>query len=237
MPKASSINADEISRFAKLADRWWDARGPMRPLHQMKLPRLRYIKMQAEKHLGKSLKSLRAADIGCGAGIMSEALAMEGADVLGLDASEELIQVARAHGKNAKNLSYWHGTVEELAEGKEKFDLVLALEVIEHVNDPAGFVKNGARLLNKNGLLIFSTLNRTPKSFLTAIVGAEYLLRVIPRGTHDWRKFLKPSELAALMKAEGLTVQDITGLVFNPFNGMFSLDEGDVSVDYLLTAL
>jgi 2-polyprenyl-6-hydroxyphenyl methylase/3-demethylubiquinone-9 3-methyltransferase len=234
-PKASSVNIEEVRRFSGQAGSWWDENGPARPLHRLKAPRLDYIRARVARHFGKpGLKGLKILDVGCGAGILTEALAKEGAIVVGLDASEELIKTAMAHGKGIISLSYRHGAVEELAD--EKFDIVLALEVIEHVNAPEAFVKNCVRLLDKKGFTIFSTLNRTPKSFLLGIVGAEYVLRGVPRGTHDWRKFVKPSELSSMMEKAGLHTQDICGVMFNPLTGGFTLNPADVDVDYLLTA-
>ncbi|MBI3420348.1 MAG: 3-demethylubiquinone-9 3-O-methyltransferase [Proteobacteria bacterium] len=160
-------------------------------------------------------------------------MAKEGAKVTGLDASAELIEAARVHGKGAAGLSYRQGSIEE---EKEKFDVVVSLEVIEHVNDPAHFVKNCAKAMDKKGLLIFSTPNRTPKGFLFTIVGAEYVLRWIPRGTHSFAKFIRPSELSNMVKAEDLTVRDICGVRFSPLSGRFSLDAADVEVDYFLSA-
>jgi 2-polyprenyl-6-hydroxyphenyl methylase / 3-demethylubiquinone-9 3-methyltransferase len=227
---ASSINPEEVERFSKQAAHWWDEQGPSRPLHQMKPARLDYIQRQL---MGRSLKGLSVLDVGCGAGIMSEALAQKGATVTGIDASAELIAAAKTHGKNIPNLTYQNKTVEQV---KEKFDLVMALEVVEHVNAPAEFVKNCVARLNKGGLLIFSTLNRTPKSFLMAIVGAEYVLRIIPAGTQVWRKFIRPSELSLMVGAAGLDTRDICGLVYSPLTRHFSLDSSDVDVDYFLTA-
>jgi 2-polyprenyl-6-hydroxyphenyl methylase/3-demethylubiquinone-9 3-methyltransferase len=234
-PKASSVNAEEVRRFSEQAESWWDENGPAKPLHRLKAPRLDYIRTRVARHFGKpGLKGLKILDVGCGAGILTEALAKEGAIVTGLDASAELIKAAQTHGKGMINLSYRHGAVEGLA--GETFDIVLALEVIEHVNAPGDFVKNCVKLLDKKGLTVFSTLNRTPKSFLLGIVGAEYVLRWVPRGTHDWRKFIKPSELSGMMEAADLQTQDICGVVFNPLTGSFALNTADVDVDYLLTA-
>jgi 2-polyprenyl-6-hydroxyphenyl methylase/3-demethylubiquinone-9 3-methyltransferase len=233
--KASSVNAEEVRRFSEQAESWWDENGPAKPLHRLKNPRLEYIRACVARHFGRpGLKGLKVLDVGCGAGILTEALAKEGAIVTGLDASEELIKSARTHGKGIINLSYRCGAIEDLT--GEKFDLVTALEVVEHVSAPEDFVKNCAGVLDKKGLMIFSTLNRTPKSFLFGIVGAEYVLRWIPRGTHDWRKFIRPSELSAMMESAGLQTRDICGLIFNPVSGSFSLNPADVDVDYLLTA-
>jgi 2-polyprenyl-6-hydroxyphenyl methylase/3-demethylubiquinone-9 3-methyltransferase len=230
---AASVIPEEIGRFSAQAHAWWDENGPARPLHLMKQPRLDYIEMQLRNVAGRGLTGLNVLDVGCGAGLMSEALAGKGANVTGIDASEELIEAARAHGKAIKNLNYRCEAVENVT---EKFDLVMALEVIEHVNDPAGFVEACAARVAKNGLMIFSTLNRNPKSFLMAIVGAEVVLRWIPFGTHDWRKFIRPSELSTLVHDTGFTTRDICGLVFNPLTKRFALDSSDVDVDYLLTA-
>ena len=231
--KKSSVNAEEVARFSTLAATWWDVNGPMRPLHLMRGPRLEFIAGEVRRLLNKELSDISILDVGCGAGLMSEALAEAGATVTGLDASPELIEAAKEHGKKFKNLSYRCGAVEDV---KEKFDLVLALEVVEHVEAPGDFVKNCIAARKKDGLAIFSTLNRTPQSFLVAIVGAEYVLRVIPRGTHDWKKFIKPSELATMVNMGGLRVEGICGLVFNPLTERFLLDESNVAVDYFLSA-
>ncbi len=238
MPKAASALPEEIRRFSQLASRWWDEKGPMAPLHMMQEVRRTYVDQQAERHFGHGPEGLRVLDLGCGGGLMSEALARRGARVTGVDASADVIKAARDHGKDIKNLDYICAPVEEFATSgpRKRFDLVLMLEVIEHVNDPASAVKKAAKLLDKNGLMVFSTLNRTAKGFLLGIVAAEYLLRWLPPGTHGFSRFVKPSELAGMAHAAGLEVRDIRGAVFNPFTRRFSLDKNRLDVNYFLSA-
>lgn len=235
-----TVNAEEISRFSALAAEWWNPHGPMRPLHKLNPVRLDYIKGKIAEHFNKPEK-LNLIDIGCAAGLVSEDLAKWGApkkiSVTGVDASEELIAAAQLHAKeNNVAVTYRHSDVDALVEAGETYDVVLALEVIEHVNDQAHFIKQAAKLLNKNGLMIISTLNRSPKGFLLGIVGAEYILRWLPRGTHDWKQFVKPSELSSWLDDAGLSTDTIVGLRYNPLSRVFSIDPFDVDVNYILSA-
>lgn len=231
-----TVNDAEISRFSALAEQWWNPAGPMAPLHKLNPVRLDYIKSKISAHFTKH-DNLKILDIGCAAGLVSEPLAQWGAQVTGIDASEKLIEAAKLHAQeNNVAVTYRAGDVDALVASKETFDVVMALEIIEHVDEQAHFVAQAAKLLKKNGLMIFSTLNRSPKGFLLGIVGAEYIMRWLPRGTHDWRQFVKPSELSGWLSDEGMTTRDIVGLCYNPFSGTFAINDADVDVNYIITA-
>jgi 2-polyprenyl-6-hydroxyphenyl methylase/3-demethylubiquinone-9 3-methyltransferase len=240
--RTSSVNSGEIERFSRLASTWWDPRGPMAPLHKLNPVRLGYIRDKATAHFGSdpkkldSLKGLRMLDIGCGAGILSEPLARLGASMVGADPSEENIAVASAHAEdNGVDVDYRATTAEALAEANEKFDVVLAMEVVEHVNDVPEFVTTCASMVKPGGLLFAATLNRTLKSFALAIVGAEYVLRWLPRGTHQWDKFVKPSELERAIESAGLNVTGERGVIYNPLADRWQLSS-DMDVNYMLVA-
>ena len=213
----SSVAPDEISRFSALAEKWWDPRGPMRPLHAMNPLRIswacRHIPVQ-----GRHSRRVSALDIGCGAGLASEALAKTGHNVTGLDASANGIAAARKHletyplPRGAGSLSYREGSAEELAKEGAKFDAVIAFEIIEHVTDPAAFMATLSQLLEPGGTLIVSTMNRTLSSLAVGKIGAEYLLRLLPTGTHTWKKFVTPAELGRYARAAGLTIEAIAGM-------------------------
>jgi len=226
-----SVSPDEVARFDALAARWWDPDGPMRPLHRMNPARVDWI---AERIGAPPEGSL--LDVGCGAGVAAEALARRGYTVLGLDAAGEAIEAARAHaaGQNLP-LSYRTGVAEDLVSEGRRFLVITALEVIEHVPDPAAFVATLRDLLVPGGRLFLSTLNRTPQSFLAAKVGAEYLLRWLPVGTHDWHKFITPRELAAMLRECGLRVTDVAGLSADPLTGRWRTGR-DTSINYLVAA-
>lgn len=239
----STIDAAEVAQFDSLAAAWWDESGPFRPLHQLNPVRMGYLKQQICGHFGRDgsgftpLTSLTIADIGCGGGLVTEPLCRLGATVSGIDAGAENIKAAQLHAKQqGLAIDYQATTVEALAATGKKFDVVTALEIVEHVADSALFLAACCRLLKKNGLLVLSTLNRTPKSFALGIVAAEYILRWVPAGTHDWKKFMKPSELARPLAAEGLKVTDISGLVYSPLTRTFKISKTDVGVNYFLTA-
>src|SRR6478735_7345344 len=239
---APSIDQAEIERFARLAADWWDPRGPMAPLHKFNPVRLAYIRDQAAACFGRDpkkldcLKGLRILDIGCGGGILSEPLARLGADVVGADPSEENINAARAHAEDARvTVDYRATTAEELAAANEHFDVVLAMEVIEHVVDVNAFVVTCATMVKPAGLMIAATLNRTLKSFALAIVGAEYVLRWLPRGTHQWDKFVTPVELESAIESSDLQVIGERGVVYNPFADRWQLSS-DMDVNYMLVA-
>jgi 2-polyprenyl-6-hydroxyphenyl methylase/3-demethylubiquinone-9 3-methyltransferase len=232
---AATVSIEEVARFDALAARWWDADGPMRPLHRMNPARVGWIQARiARRFPGRS--GLRLLDVGCGAGLAAEALARLGFDVLGLDAAGEAIEAARAHADGqGLALRYCVGVAEDLLAEGARFPVISALEVIEHVPDPAAFLAVLAGLLEPGGLLVLSTLNRTVRSFLAAKVGAEYLLRWLPVGTHDWRHFIPPAELAGLVRDAGLRVAEIAGLQPDPLRGGWRIAR-DLSVNYLLSA-
>jgi 2-polyprenyl-6-hydroxyphenyl methylase / 3-demethylubiquinone-9 3-methyltransferase len=236
---ASSVDPTEIAHFAKDSARWWDPSGPFAPLHRLNPVRLGWVRDQAAGHFGRDSRSLTALtglavlDVGCGGGLVAEPLARMGATTLGLDADAVAIEAARAHAAGEDlALTYKVGSVE--AEPAGTYDLVTALEVVEHTTDPVGFVEACARTVKPGGLLLLSTLNRTAKSFALGIVAAERVLRWVPPGTHDWKKFVKPAELARACRAAGLEVIDTTGLVFDPLAGGFRLSTTDLSVNYFL---
>ena len=242
--KHSTIDAAEVAQFDSLGDRWWDEAGPMRPLHRLNPQRMTYIRDTACAHFGRgndkmgALSGLKIADIGCGGGLVTEPLCRMGASVTGIDAGPENIRVAKAHAKShGLAIDYMTTTAEALAATGKKFDVVTALEIIEHVSDPPLFLKACCALVKKDGLLILSTLNRTPKSFALGIVAAEYILRWLPQGTHDWKKFMKPSEINALLEQNGFQATDITGLVYNPLTSQFALSKRDTEVNYFLAGV
>lgn len=238
----SSIDAREVAQFAALAESWWDADGPMRPLHALNPVRIGYIRDKALACFGGETNSLRpllgkkVLDIGCGGGLVAEPLARLGGQVTAIDAAAESVAIARTHAEAAGlKIDYRTATAEALLAEEKQFDIVTALEIVEHVADPNAFVATCAGLVAPGGILILSTLNRTPQAFGLAIVGAEYLLRLLPRGTHSWRKFRKPSELAGPLRASGLAVTDVSGLAFNPLTGEWSRSPS-LAVNYLLCA-
>src|SRR5579872_2901007 len=210
-PAAGSIDPAEVAKFADLADAWWDPAGKFRPLHRLNPTRIAYIRDRAAARYGRDplspapLAGLAILDIGCGGGLLCEPLARLGGKVTGLDAAERNIAIARRHAElGGLAIDYRAGSAEDMAASGRRFDVVLTMEVVEHVADPASFLGAAATLVAPGGLLIVATINRTAKAFALAIVGAEYILRWLPRGSHDWRRFLKPSELAALLRPLGL---------------------------------
>jgi 2-polyprenyl-6-hydroxyphenyl methylase/3-demethylubiquinone-9 3-methyltransferase len=239
---AASIDPEEVARFSAMAEEWWDPAGKFRPLHQLNPARLQFIRDRLAGHFGREplgpnpLSGLRLLDIGCGGGLVSEPLARLGAAVVGVDASEKNVNIARAHAEQGGlEIDYRDGAAEDLAAAGERFDAVLALEVIEHVADIGSFVGACAQLTRPGGALVFSTLNRTPQSFLFGIVGAEYVLRWLPRGTHQWNRFVRPSELAAALRPHALTVTALEGLTYQPLAERWRLSR-DLSVNYLAFA-
>ena len=240
--RASSIDDAEVERFSRHAATWWDTRGPMAALHKFNPVRLGYIRDKAAERFGREpkkldcLKALRMLDIGCGGGILSEPLARLGAQMVGADPSKENIAVASAHAQDSGvAVDYRATTAEDLAAAKERFDVVLAMEVVEHVTDVGAFVETCASMVKPGGLMIAATLNRTLKSFALAIVGAEYVLRWLPRGTHQWDKFVTPNELELAFERGGLRVTAERGVIYNPFADRWHLSS-DMDVNYMLVA-
>jgi len=230
-----TANTHEIENFEKMADLWWDIDGPSKPLHKLNPTRIAYIKQSIQRHFAKdTISGLKILDIGCGGGLVCEPLARLGAIMTGIDAGQKAITVATNHATE-KNLDITY-KCETSDNHKGSYDVILALEVIEHVDNVPEFVASLKKLLKKNGVIIFSTLNRTPKSYALGIIAAEYILRWVPRGTHTWKKFIKPSELARLIESNNMSVMDITGLIYNPFLDHFSLSETDIDMNYFLTA-
>lgn len=244
MPRPpTSIDPAEIAKFEAMAAEWWDPKGKFRPLHLMNPVRLDYIAAQIAAEFGRDRRDLRpfgelrVLDIGCGGGLVAEPMARLGASVLGADAAAGNIAVARLHAQQqGLAIDYRATTAEDLAAEGERFDVVLALEIVEHVADPAAFTATCRDLLRPGGLVILSTLNRTVRSFGAAIIGAEWLLRWLPRGTHDWARFITPAELAVMAEGAGLAVVDRRGMVFNPISFGWSLSDRDLSVNYIMTA-
>lgn len=241
-PAAASIDRDEVARFEAIAATWWDEAGPMRVLHRFNPVRLAYIRDAACRHFGRDplgprpLDGLALVDIGCGGGVLSEPLARLGAAVTGLDPAPANVAVARAHAREAGvAVDYRAQTIEAVVAGGERFDVVLAMEVVEHVVDMPAFVAQACAAVKPGGLLFAATINRTMRSFALAIVGAEYVLGWLPRGTHDWEKFVKPSELTAAIEAGGLTVDDTAGVVLNPLDGRWRRSR-DTAVNYMVAA-
>ncbi|MCA1769164.1 MAG: bifunctional 2-polyprenyl-6-hydroxyphenol methylase/3-demethylubiquinol 3-O-methyltransferase UbiG [Halomonas sp.] len=228
--QAGNVDPGEIAKFEALASRWWDPESEFKPLHEINPLRLDFIDARA------GLAGKRVVDVGCGGGLLAEAMAHRGARVTGIDLGEAPLAVARLHAEESGvEVDYRCISVEALAEEMpDKFDVVTCLEMIEHVPDPASVVRACAALVKPGGHLFFSTLNRNPKAYLLAILGAEYVLGLLPRGTHDYEKFIRPAELASWCRATGLTVQEQSGLVYNPLTRRYRLHPTDVSVNYLM---
>ncbi|MEL0110110.1 MAG: bifunctional 2-polyprenyl-6-hydroxyphenol methylase/3-demethylubiquinol 3-O-methyltransferase UbiG [Rickettsiales bacterium] len=239
-PLDASVDVDEVAKFSALADEWWDPEGSFQPLHKLNPARLGFIRdricrrFDRDPFAPRPLAGLRLADIGCGGGLLTEPMARLGAQVTGLDASERNIMVARNHAERmGLDIDYRFSTVEAAAEAGEQYDIVLNMEVVEHVADVDGFLAASCALVAPGGAMFVATLNRTLKSFAFAIVGAEYVLRWLPRGTHDWRKFRRPSEIAAALRRGGLTVESFAGLAFDPLKDTWRIDGENIAVNYL----
>lgn len=247
--KTSTIDDAEIAHFSAMADEWWDPRGKFAPLHRMNPVRIGYIRDKMQGHFGDecfvlrakdannqapSTKHLSLLDIGCGGGLISEPMVRLGAKVTGIDASEKNISVAKQHAEqNGLNIDYRCTAAEDMS---EQFDVVLALEIVEHVADVDAFVEACAKLVKPGGLLIMSTLNRTAKSYALAILGAEYILRWLPVGTHTWKKFLRPSELCKTLEKHGVEITELMGMTMHPLTFAWSLNAKDLDVNYLVTS-
>jgi len=238
-----TANAEEIARFSAMAEEWWDPNGVMKPLHKFNPVRLQLLRDNICAHVGRDpntiepLKDIEIIDIGCGAGLLSEPLARMGAKMTSVDAAQNNIDVAKVHAQQSGlEIDYRCGTPEMLADEGKQFDVVLNMEVIEHVDDPQFFMQACASVLKPGGLMFIATLNRTLKSLALAKIGAEYILRWVPAGTHDWRKFVKPSEMSGYLRGSGLEMVDITGVAYNPINDKWSPAPRDLDVNYMVIA-
>ena len=240
---AATVDEAEVARFAALAEAWWDPYGAFRALHRLNPTRIGYVRDRLAAHFGREvgtlepLEGLRLLDVGCGGGLLSEPMARLGAHVVGIDAAEECVRMARLHADEAGlEIDYRQATAEALAAGPERFDVVLSMELVEHVADPAALLAACGRLIAPGGAMTVATLNRTLKAYLLGIVGAEYVLGWLPRGSHRWERFLRPSELARLLRAAGLELGDISGVVYDPLRAEWRLSR-DTGVNYMAFAI
>lgn len=236
----TTVDPAEIAKFEAMAAEWWDVNGKFKPLHMLNPCRLDYITRQIAAEFGRDLaqdapfEGLRILDIGCGGGLLCEPMARLGATIVGADAAERNIPVAKVHAEQSGlDIDYRFTTAEAMAEAGEQFDVVLNMEVVEHVADPLAYLTACQQLLKPGGLQICSTLNRNPKSYLMAIIGAEHIMRWLPKGTHEWSKFITPDELFELLTTSGMTPVDRKGFVFNPISWSWSISEKDLSVNYV----
>ncbi|MEA3303760.1 MAG: bifunctional 2-polyprenyl-6-hydroxyphenol methylase/3-demethylubiquinol 3-O-methyltransferase UbiG [Pseudomonadota bacterium] len=229
---SANIDHAEVRKFEQLASRWWDPNSEFKPLHDLNPLRLQYIDERA------SLDAKSVLDVGCGGGILAESMAALGARVTGIDAGKAPLEVAKLHLlESGHEVEYQHIMVEDLAaQQPESFDVVTCMEMLEHVPDPGSVISSCARLLKPGGVAFFSTINRNPKAWMLAVVGAEYLLQMLPKGTHEYAKFIKPSELDQWIRKAGLNMTHMTGMTYNPLTRIYKLNEGDVDVNYLVTA-
>lgn len=242
--QTNTVDPTEIAKFEAMAADWWNPTGKFKPLHMLNPCRLDYITQQIAAQFDRDLSDklpfagLRLLDIGCGGGLLAEPMARLGADVVGADAAERNIPVAQIHAEQSGlKIDYRHTTAEAMAEAGEQFDIVLNMEVVEHVADPQGYLTACQQLLTPGGLMICSTLNRNPKSFVMGIIGAEYVMRWLPKGTHEWSKFVTPDELFALLEKAGLTPVDRKGFKFNPLGFTWSISDRDLSVNYVTASI
>ncbi len=238
----TTINKEEIQKFSKLANEWWDVNGKFKPLHMFNPIRIDYILEKITSHFGIDrkreilLKNLKILDIGCGGGLMSEPMARLGADVTGIDAAEKNIKIASLHSKQSNlRINYLNKAPEQLKE-KEKFDIILNLEIVEHVDNLDLYLESCYNLLKKNGIMFTATINRTLTSYIKAIIGAEYILRWLPIGTHDWNKFIKPEELEKKLDYKNFSTNNIKGLEFNPIFNKWSQSD-NLSVNYIICSI
>lgn len=242
-PAASTVDPSEVEKFAAIAEQWWDPDGEFKPLHMLNPVRLRYIRDRLCHHFdrdpqaAKPLLGLKICDIGCGGGLICEPLARLGAEVTGIDATQRSIEIARTHAdQTGLPVRYIATTADELVKTGALFDAVITMEVVEHVADLGQFIIDAGALVQPGGTMILSTFNRTAKSFALGIVGAEYVMRWLPRGTHDWRRFVKPSELAAALRPAKFVLTDICGMAYNPLQDEFHTSEHDIDVNYMVSA-
>jgi len=240
----TTVDQSEVAKFEAMAAEWWDPNGKFKPLHMLNPCRLDYITAQIAAEFDRDLaaprpfEGLRLLDIGCGGGLLSEPMARLGAEVVGADAAEGNLPVARIHAEQSGlEIDYRHSTAEALAAAGEQFDVVLNMEVVEHVSDPLAYLTACRQLLRPGGLHICSTINRNPKSFAVAILGAEYVMRWLPKGTHEWNKFITPDELYELLEKAGLKPVDRKGFVFNPISWQWKLSDRDLSVNYVTASV
>ncbi len=238
---ASTVDPAEIERFSRIAEEWWDPTGKFAPLHRLNPVRLAYIRDRAAAHWNRNalsglpLDGLSMLDIGCGGGLICEPMARLGAEVTGIDAADRNIATASLHARQqGLTIDYRQHTAEGLAEEGQRYDIVLALEIVEHVADVDLFLQSCGQMVKPGGLLFLSTLNRTAKAWMLAIAGAEYVLGWLPRGTHDWKKFLKPSEVVNGLRGSGIEAQEIVGVVYSPLSRTWSLNGRDLDVNYML---
>jgi 2-polyprenyl-6-hydroxyphenyl methylase/3-demethylubiquinone-9 3-methyltransferase len=239
-----TVDAGEIAKFEAMAAEWWNTNGKFKPLHMLNPTRLDYITRQIAAEFGRDLKTprpfegLRLLDIGCGGGLLSEPMARLGATVVGADAAPRNIPVAQVHAEQSGlSIDYRHTTAEALASAGEQFDVVLNMEVVEHVSDPLAYLTACQQLLKPGGLMICSTINRNPKSYVMAIIGAEYVMRWLPKGTHEWSKFITPDELYELIRKAGLDPVDRKGFAFNKLTWTWSISDSDLSVNYVTASV
>ena len=234
----SSVNKKEIEKFSKMASEWWDPNGKFKPLHKFNPIRIKYIKeniissFQLKKNTNKPLEKIDILDIGCGGGLLSEPMTRLGAKVTGIDASDKNIKIAKLHAKKNKlNINYLCSSPEKI-KIKKKFDVILNMEIIEHVEDINFFIKSCSKLLKKNGIMFVATLNKTLKSYVFAIIGAEYVLRWLPIGTHDWEKFVKPNDLKEMLNQNNLKLEKLDGMNFNLIKDEWNISK-DTSINYI----
>jgi len=237
----NTINNKEIEKFSKIAGEWWNPEGKFKPLHNFNPIRIKYIKDNIIKNFNlkpsdKPLKKINVLDIGCGGGLLSEPMCRLGANVTGIDASIKNIEVAKFHAKKNKLKINYIAASPEMLKTKKKFNVILNMEIVEHVEDINFFIKESSKLLKKNGLMFIATLNKTLKSYAFAIIGAEYILKWLPIGTHDWDKFIKPNDLIKITKKNNLTLKNINGMNFNILSNTWKLSS-DISVNYILKLL
>jgi len=242
-PLDRTIDADEIAKFAAMAEEWWDPDGKFRPLHRFNPIRIEFLRDRIAARFGRDPRSARPLagltilDVGCGGGLLCEPMARMGAAVTGIDAAERNPEIARTHAEAmGLEIDYRFATAADLANTGAVFDVVLNMEVIEHVADRQAFLDDCARLVRPGGLMFLATMNRTAKAYMLAIVGAEYVLRWLPRGTHDWRRFVKPSEMAAWLRHAGMSMTEVSGLAYDPLKGSWKLAPRDLDVNYIAVA-